>query len=168
MTEPGPRDRFRAHALDGAIQYFHPRSGTHVRITGPETRHVRKVAPRVVMFGITNACNLSCSFCSRDKDRASRWTLESAFAVLRDLAQAGALEVAFGGGEPFEFPRFHELIARLHEETALALNVTTNGTRLDRAGWAPFVGRFGQVRVSLYGDRVWRRCAEVFAATGQR
>src|SRR6185369_11135849 len=29
-------------------------------------------------------------------------------------------------------------------------------------------GRFGQVRVSLYGDTVWRRCAELFAATGQR
>jgi hypothetical protein len=120
------------------------------------------------MFGITNDCNLSCAFCSRDQSRASRWTVESAFEVLRDLASAGVLEVAFGGGEPFVFPGFAALVARLHDETPLALNVTTNGTQLDHATWAPFAGRFGQVRVSIYGDTVWRRCAELFVATGQR
>jgi MoaA/NifB/PqqE/SkfB family radical SAM enzyme len=111
MTGLGLRDRFRAYPLDGAVQYFHPRSGTHLRIAGPRTRHVRKTAPRVVMFGITNACNLSCSFCSRDERRDSRWTVGSAFEVLRDLSDAGMLEVAFGGGEPFVFPGFPELIA---------------------------------------------------------
>jgi hypothetical protein len=168
VTALAPRDRFRSYALDGALQYFHPRSGTHVRVAGPHTRHVRKTAPRVVMFGITNACNLACRFCSRDPRRDSRWTVDSAFEVLRDLSDAGVLEVAFGGGEPFAFPEFGALIARLHEETPLALNVTTNGTLLDGATWAAFAGRLGQVRVSLYGDTVWRRCAELFATTGQR
>lgn len=167
MTVLDLRDRFRPYALDGAVQYFHPRSGTHVRIAGSHTHHVRKTAPRVVMFGITNACNLACPFCSRDERRESRWTEDSAFAALRDLSRAGALEVAFGGGEPFVFPRFPELITRLHAQTPLALNVTTNGTLLDRTTWAPFAGKFGQVRVSIYGDSVWRRCAELFAETGQ-
>jgi hypothetical protein len=167
MTGPGSRDSFRAYALDGAVQYFHPRSGTHVRVAGRQTRHVRKAAPRVVMFGVTNDCNLACRFCSRDQRRDGRWTVASAFDVLRDLAAAGVLEVAFGGGEPFLFPGFAELVRRLHEQTPLALNVTTNGTRLDQATWAPFAGRFGQVRVSLYGDTVWRRCAALFAGSGQ-
>lgn len=163
-----PRDRFRAHALDGALHFFHPRSGTHVRFQGPRTARMRRTAPRVVMFGITNECRLSCAFCSRDKRRESLWTADSAFEVLRDLAAEGVLEVAFGGGEPFEFPQFPELITRLHDQTPLALHVTTNGTVLDRFTWPPFIGRFGQVRVSLYGDTTWRRCAELFAATGQR
>lgn len=168
MTGLELRDRFRAYALDGAVQYFHPRSGTHVRISGTHTRHVRKTTPRVVMFGITNDCNLACNFCRRDVRRPSRWTEDSAFRVLRDLAQAGALEVAFGGGEPFTFPRFPDLITRLHKETSLALNVTTNGMLLDPGTWASFEGKFGQVRVSIYGDQIWRRCAELFTGAGQR
>jgi len=168
MTELDPRNRFRAHELDGALQFFHPRSGTHVRVSGPHTRHLRKKAPRVVMFGITNECNLSCSFCSREVRRESLWTVDSAFETLRALSDQGVLEVAFGGGEPFVFPGFDELIARLHQHTPLALHVTTNGTQLDRATWARYEGRLGQVRVSVYGDAIWRRCAEVFAETGQR
>ncbi len=120
------------------------------------------------MFGITNDCNLSCGFCSRDLGAPGHWTAESAFEVLRDLGRAGVLEVAFGGGEPFAFPRFEELIDRLYRETSLALNVTTNGTLLDAETWARFAGRLGQVRVSLYGDKAWVRCAELFQATGQQ
>jgi MoaA/NifB/PqqE/SkfB family radical SAM enzyme len=53
------------------------------------------------MFGITNACNLACAFCSRDTARPSAWTVETAAAALRGLHDAGTLEIAYGGGEPF-------------------------------------------------------------------
>jgi hypothetical protein len=47
---------------------FDRESGTNVLCDGPETAHLRQRAPRVVQFGITNACNLACSFCSRDRE----------------------------------------------------------------------------------------------------
>src|SRR5436190_20514383 len=128
---------YRAHPLDGAMLFFDPSTGTNVRIQSDATRHLERQAPRVVMFGITNVCNLTCGFCSRDLDRRSRWTVEGAFTTLRDLAAAGTLEVAFGGGEPFAFRGFIELVARLRAETPLAVHVTTNGTLIDRRSFRP-------------------------------
>ncbi len=65
------RDRFRAFPLDGALLFFQPSSGTSLRIENGRTHSFRRQAPRVVMFGITNHCNLRCSSCSRDTARAS-------------------------------------------------------------------------------------------------
>ena len=159
---------FRSYSLDGARLFFHPRSGTSIRVCNDATASERRRAPRVAMFGITNACNLSCNFCSRDVSRKSAWSVASAFDALKGLADAGTLEVAFGGGEPFAFRGFAKLIAKLSDETPLALHVTTNGTLLTEDSWPAFAKRFGQVRLSIYDDSTWRRCAALFAKTGQR
>ena len=110
MSERG----FCRHTLDGAALFFHPETGTYVRVQSEATRDFTRRAPRVVMFGITNACNLACDFCSRDTERTSTWTVDSAERILTGLAEAGTLEVAFGGGEPFAFAGLAELVARLH------------------------------------------------------
>ena len=162
------RDRFREFPLDGGLLLFHPPTGTNIRLRGAPVRNFRRSAPRVVMFGITNACNLSCEFCSRDVASRSLWSVDSAFAVLEGMARAGTLEVAFGGGEPFVFPGFAALLRRLHAETALALHVTTNGALIREDSWREYAGLLGQVRVSIYDDHVWRRCASVFRSYGQR
>ena len=160
------RHAFRTHSLDGAALFFQPATGLHVRIGGTATRELRRQAPRVVMFGITNACNLACEFCSRDPGRDSTWTVASAAAALRGLHEAGTLEVAYGGGEPFAFRGFDELVAELDATTALAQHVTTNGTLIRPATWRRFAGRFGQVRLSIYEGVAWRAAVEVLA--GQR
>lgn len=156
--------------LDGALLFFDRDSGLSVVREGPSVAHLRRRAPRVVQFGITNACNLACAFCSRNRAAESAWTAESAFAVLADLARAGTLEVAFGGGEPFAFRGFDDLVARLHDETTLAVSVTTNGLLLDDARLARLRGKLAQIRVSLYEDNAWRatlrRCADAGHAVG--
>ncbi|WP_394832793.1 radical SAM protein [Pendulispora rubella] len=158
---------FRAFPLDGAMLYFHGATGTSVRVQNEATRTFTRKAPRVVMFGITNVCNLSCHFCSRDTSRASAWTVESAAEVLEGLAHAGTLEVAFGGGEPFAFRGFERLLSRLRTTTELALNVTTNGTLLSDQVLARLSGTLGQVRVSIYEDAGWRRAAGALLRAGQ-
>lgn len=161
------RSQFRAHALDGAQLYFQPASGVHVRVATAATAGLRRRAPRVAMFGITNACNLACDFCSRDVARPSAWTVATAAAALRGLHDAGTLEVAYGGGEPFAFRGFAELVAELDATTTLAQHVTTNGTLIDDAMWARYAGRFGMVRLSIY-DETWRAAAATLSAYGQR
>jgi MoaA/NifB/PqqE/SkfB family radical SAM enzyme len=146
----------RTVPLDGALLSFDRDTGLGVLADGPETAHLVQRAPRVVQFGITNACNLACDFCSRDLHAKSAWTRESAFAILAALAEAGTLEVAFGGGEPFVFKGFVSLVQRLHRETPLAVSVTTNGTRLDDATLDALDGCLGQIRVSIYDDNDWR------------
>lgn len=148
--------------------FFQPSTGTHVRVATEATRALRRHAPRVAMFGITNHCNLRCSFCSRDVTRASAWTVDSAHAVLAGLADAGTLEVAFGGGEPFAFRGFTELLVRLRETTALASHVTTNGTLLRDLDWDALRGALGQVRLSIYDEVDWRAAASKLTEVGQR
>src|SRR6478736_6696301 len=91
------RDRFRSFPLTDALLFFQPSSGLSIRVENERTRGLARRAPRVVMFGVTNRCNLSCSFCSRDVARSSTWTVESAAAALSGLERAGCLEVALGG-----------------------------------------------------------------------
>ncbi len=162
------RRAFRAHSLDGAALYFQPSTGMNVRIARTTTRALRRQAPRVAMFGITNACNLACAFCSRDTSRGSTWTVATAAAALRGLHDAGTLEVAYGGGEPFAFRGFAELVSELDTTTTLAQHVTTNGTLIRSDTWSRFAGRFGQVRLSIYDNLAWRGTTDILAGAGQR
>lgn len=102
----------RRYALDGALLAFDPRTGITAHCTGPATRHLRRRVPRVIQFAITNACNLDCQFCSRDAREPSLWSADEAAVLLGELARAGVLEVAFGGGEPFVFRDLPRLLAR--------------------------------------------------------
>lgn len=147
----------RSFPLDRALLLFDRDTGTNVLLDGPETATLRMLAPRSVMLGITNRCNLACAFCSRDIDAKSAWTAEAAFEVLADLAKAGVLEVAFGGGEPFAFRGFEDLVSRLHDETPLAIHATTNGLLLTRDRLRSISGKVGELRLSLYDNNDWRR-----------
>jgi MoaA/NifB/PqqE/SkfB family radical SAM enzyme len=158
----------RRFPLDGALLLFDRETGLNARCEGEETRHLRMVAPRVVQFGITNRCNLACSFCSRDLDAASDWDVDSAFTVLAELADQGVLEVAFGGGEPFVFKGFSSLVRRLWNETPLAVNVTTNGLALNRERLREIVGHLGELRVSLYEDNAWRETLQLLVSERAR
>ncbi len=161
---PPPLKRLRRFPLDGALLLFDRRSGLTAVCDGEETAHLRMRAPRVVQFAITNACNLACTFCSRDVETRSAWTPETAFTFLRDLDRTGVLEVAFGGGEPLAFKGFVELVERLSRETQLAVSLTTNGTRLSEQVASALAPHVGQIRLSIYDDV---ECTDALAALAQ-
>ena len=116
----------------------------------------------------TNRCNLACSFCYRPLEAASAWTVESALELLAELAEAGVLEVAFGGGEPWVFPGFETLLRRLHDETPLAVSFTTNGLALTPERLRAIEGAYGQIRLSLYDDNGWVEKVGLLASSGAR
>lgn len=148
--------RFRRFELDDALLLFDRDSGLNALCEGPETIGLRQCAPRVAQFGLTNHCNMACEFCSRDVTAESTWTADAIVQFARELADAGVLELAFGGGEPWTFPRFGALVRRLHDETPLAINFTTNGLALTAERLAGIRGAYGQLRLSLYDDNDWR------------
>ncbi len=168
MGQPSPLELqgFRAHPLDGALLWFHPRLGLNLRWDAPATRALRRAAPRVVLFAITNRCNLACDFCSRDRSAPSAWTVETAFRTLADFAQAGVLEVAFGGGEPLAFRGFDELVERLGRDTPLALHLTTNGELLTPDRAARLTPHLGEVRLSVYPQGSWAERAALLIRSG--
>lgn len=155
--------RLRRFPLDEALLLFDRDTGLTAICDGPETRHLRRRAPRVVQMAITNHCNLACTFCSRSLDASSDWTPDEAFDLLAGLARAGTLEVAFGGGEPFAFRGIDALVRRLHDETPLAVSLTTNGLLLTPTRLRALDGAYGQLRLSLYDDNHWPETVALLA-----
>jgi radical SAM protein with 4Fe4S-binding SPASM domain len=74
-------------------------------------------------LGLTNECNLACSFCYRDPARVDRLSLEQVRSVMESLP---VRSVNLGTGENGMHPDFHEILAYLRS-LPLKLTITSNG-----------------------------------------
>lgn len=76
-----------------------------------------------VGLGLTNECNLACSFCYRDPTRVDRLTLEQVRSVMQSLP---VRSVNLGTGENGMHPQFREILAYL-SGLPIKLTITSNG-----------------------------------------
>ncbi len=74
-------------------------------------------------LGLTNECNLSCSFCYRDPARADRLSLDQVRAVMERLP---VRSVNLGTGENGMHPDFKAMLAYLRAQP-VSLTITSNG-----------------------------------------
>jgi len=74
-------------------------------------------------LGLTNECNLACSFCYRDPARADRLSLEQVRSVMESLP---IRSVNLGTGENGMHPQFREILSYLHT-LPVKLTITSNG-----------------------------------------
>ena len=74
-------------------------------------------------LGLTNECNLACSFCYRDPARIDRLTLEQVRAVMERLP---IRSVNLGTGENGMHPAFKRIVNYLRTQPA-KLTITSNG-----------------------------------------
>jgi radical SAM protein with 4Fe4S-binding SPASM domain len=74
-------------------------------------------------LGLTNECNLSCSFCYRDPTRADRLSLDQVQAVMERLP---VRSVNLGTGENGMHPDFKAILAYLRVRP-VKLTITSNG-----------------------------------------
>jgi radical SAM protein with 4Fe4S-binding SPASM domain len=74
-------------------------------------------------LGLTNECNLACSFCYRDPARMDRLSLEQVQSVMESLP---IRSVNLGTGENGMHPQFREILAYLRDLPA-KLTITSNG-----------------------------------------
>ena len=74
-------------------------------------------------LGLTNECNLSCSFCYRDPTRTDRLSLEQVKSVMERLP---IRSVNLGTGENGMHPEFKAILAYLRSQP-VKLTVTSNG-----------------------------------------
>ena len=112
------------------MHLFDRASGVHVlldEVRAPPRKWA--TAPRQISVALTNACDLSCSFCYAPKTPS---VLDASAVVdwLSELDAGGCLGVGFGGGEPTLHPEFAALCRRVASETRLAVTFTTHGHRL--------------------------------------
>jgi radical SAM protein with 4Fe4S-binding SPASM domain len=129
------RDGVRALGLDGGIAW----------------RGASTAAPIEVHMAVTERCGAGCEGCYLDARpdgyEPPRAALERRLDALRD---AGALTVAFGGGEPTTRDDLHEL-ARAARVRGLTPVLTTSGLGLTDAR-AERLREFAQVNVSYDGE----------------
>lgn len=74
-------------------------------------------------LGLTNECNLACSFCYRDPTRTDRLTLEQVRNVMESLP---VRSVNLGTGENGMHPQFREILGYLGTR-GVAITITSNG-----------------------------------------
>ena len=74
-------------------------------------------------LGLTNECNLACSFCYRDPARMDRLSLEQIRSVMESLP---IRSVNLGTGENGMHPQFREILAYLRN-LPVKLTITSNG-----------------------------------------
>lgn len=74
-------------------------------------------------LGLTNECNLACSFCYRDPTRVDRLTLDQVRAVMEHLP---VRSVNLGTGENGMHPEFREVLSYLRT-LPVKLTITSNG-----------------------------------------
>ena len=108
------------------------------------------IAPKYVSIALTNACDLTCSYCYAPKTPA-RLTHEQVVAWTIALDKAGCLGIGLGGGEPTIYPGFATLCKTIHEQTNLALTMTTHGQRFTSALADQLRGNMEFIRVSMDG-----------------
>jgi len=104
------------------------------------TRAVRETglsAPITVTWEVTNRCNLRCAHClsssGPDADARADLALPEAMRVVDQLAAARVFQIHFGGGEPFVYPGFLELLKHAQSRGLCCLCISTNGSLLDDA-----------------------------------
>src|SRR6516162_9989402 len=87
------------------------------------SRVVEPNASIALGLGLTNECNLACSFCYRDPARADRLSLDQVKSVMKSLP---VRSVNLGTGENGMHPDFKAILAYLRTQP-VKLTITSNG-----------------------------------------
>ena len=111
-------------------------------------------SPVMAHISLTNACNLTCSFCCfANRDISDKMPTEKVFQALESFKAIGVTGVEFtGGGEPSIHPHFKEIV-RYAKDLGFSLGICTNAARfgLDRPIKKDIVELFDWVRMGMYG-----------------
>jgi radical SAM protein with 4Fe4S-binding SPASM domain len=86
-------------------------------------------APFMVVWDFTHRCNLRCTHCYQDAQKAlpNELDTEEAKRLVEDLAEAGVVIIAFSGGEPLMRKDLFEVAAHAREN-GIYVALATNGT----------------------------------------
>ncbi len=104
---------------------------------------------RKIYIEITNKCNLNCSFCPKTKRAGRTMSAEEFAAVANAVRDRGVNYYLHLMGEPTSHPEF-EKILKICRENKMAVNITTNGTLLDKTGDIMLENNVRMVSVSMH------------------
>lgn len=152
---------------------FNQKTGMFIRKEekGYEEPFWSKDGPELLDVSITNYCERGCGFCYRQSDRnGAHMALSDLQRVVKQAQELGVLQIALGGGNPNQHPKFCEIL-RLIKEHNIVPSYTTNGDGLPDeilqftaencgamaiSAYPPFDARFeGKIRrIASFGIRL--------------
>ena len=121
-----------------------PRSGIEAHLPPREPSK-----PLTLLLLINRGCNLRCSFCDL-WDRPRSMPYERVLGLLDEAALIGTETVVITGGEPLIHPRIFEVVAAARDR-GMGVNITTNGTLVERHWEALVASRPDSLSISLDG-----------------
>jgi radical SAM protein with 4Fe4S-binding SPASM domain len=116
-------------------------------------RPFTSVAPFLVVWNYTKACNLRCEHCYESagpRAMEDELTTEEAKRVIDEFEEAGVVAIAFSGGEPLMRRDIFE-IADYAKNRGFYTSIATNGTLITREVAKKMKEVFGYVEISLDG-----------------
>ena len=140
-------------AKDNYTGVFNPNSGFFARVEddGHNEPFWAEHGPELLDIAITNWCDRGCSFCYRKSDTSgSHMSVEDYEEVIRQARSLHVFQVALGGGNPNQHPKFVEILRLTREKYAIVPNYTTNGRGLTSSVVEASAKYCGAVAVSAY------------------
>ncbi len=104
---------------------------------------------RKIYIEITNRCNLSCSFCPKTKRPVHSMTIGEFTHIIERTKNHGENFYLHVMGEPTAHPHFAGFL-KICKDNGVKVNITTNGTLLDRVGDAIVENSVRSVSVSMH------------------
>ena len=123
---PLSRDRDHTYVAryDTVGQYwvlFNRDNGTKIRFTFEDVegaiKPTKASAPELVDLKITDFCTKGCPYCYQGSTpNGLHASFESITEIADELARLKVFEVALGGGEPTQHPRFHDIVTMFRQK----------------------------------------------------
>lgn len=114
-------------------------------------KQTESLVPFSVGFEMTSRCNEDCSHCVRSRWMDNELTYEEIVDILHQLADEGAVELTYTGGDPLVRPDFMRIMRKSHE-LGFALFLFTNATLITREIAQELAElRVQEVDISVYG-----------------
>lgn len=108
---------------------FNSKTGAFVRMEDKEFAEPFwcEKGPELIDLSITNYCTRECEFCYRQSNHQGKHlSFMNIQRIVKQAKEVGVLQIALGGGNPNQHPRFVEIL-RLIRESGIVPSYTTNG-----------------------------------------
>jgi radical SAM protein with 4Fe4S-binding SPASM domain len=119
----------------------------------PDSQSGKSYKGRLLIWNITNACNLACEHCyssSGKREMDKKITPELVLSTVKSLKKADVKAVILSGGEPLMSPYLFD-IAKILKNEGFAIHLSTNGTMINESNIDIIKSLFNYVGVSIDG-----------------
>lgn len=131
----------------GKLSFFLKSLNVYVRYK------LKKYLPFLVIFTLTNRCNLKCRYCFNTTTVFNKkWDLpiEAIYSAIDDILKLRIPVISFSGGEPLVHKDFYKICEYIKNKPVVS-NLNTNGTLIDKSNAHIIAHSFDFVRISLDG-----------------